>query len=237
MEALNKESEFAAPVLTWAQKRSDLREKSTVGKFVRSSLQGLNHEDVLLKLETKIINNGKGHARASAHGLRAIMETMLHGSQFYMLFKEAFHIYGSFFETNKDEEAFRDILLHPETELNVVTVTHPVTLKRFVVLNNPLCDVSMFLNHFTQEFSSGDENADQLRLDQETVSALLKSMDTSMTGILRAIIALLHTQSETVNLGIEPTLACEAQTHFRSSLLSLRKIASANPSGKTISVT
>ena len=46
------------------------------------------------------------HVRASAHGLRAIMETMLHGSQFYMLFKEAFHIYGSFFETNKDEEAF-----------------------------------------------------------------------------------------------------------------------------------
>ena len=152
MEVLNKESEFAAPVLTWAQKRSDLREKSTVGKFVRSSLQGLNHEDVLLKLETKIINNGKGHARASAHGLRAIMETMLHGSQFYMLFKEAFHIYGSFFETNKDEEAFRDILLHPETGLNVVIVTHPVTLERFVVLNNPSCDVSMFLNHFTQEF-------------------------------------------------------------------------------------
>ena len=32
-------------------------------------------------------------------------------------------------------------------------------------------------------------------------------------------------------------LACEQQTHFRSSLLSLRKITSANPSGKTISVT
>ena len=145
-------------MLTWAQKRSDLREKSTVGKFVRSSLQGLNHEDVLLKLETKIINNCKGQALASAHGLRAIMETMLHGSQFYMLFKEAFHIYGLFFETNKDEEAFRDILLHPETGLNVVIVAHPVTLERFVVLNNPSCDVSMFLNHFTREFLSGDEN-------------------------------------------------------------------------------
>ena len=47
MEALNKESEFAAPVLTLAQKRSDLRENSMVGKFVRSSLQGLNHGDVL----------------------------------------------------------------------------------------------------------------------------------------------------------------------------------------------
>ena len=32
-------------------------------------------------------------------------------------------------------------------------------------------------------------------------------------------------------------VACEQQTHFRSSLLSLRKIASANPSDKTISVT
>ena len=152
--------------------------------------------------------NCKGHARASAHGLRAIMETLLHGSQFYMLFKEAFHIYSSYFETNKDEEAFRDILLHPEAGLNVVIVTHLVTLERFVVLNNPSCDVSMFMNHFTQEFLSDDENADQLSLDQETVSALLKSMDTEYDrGILRAIIALLHTRSETVNLGIDPTLA------------------------------
>ena len=33
------------------------------------------------------------------------------------------------------------------------------------------------------------------------------------------------------------TPACEQQTHFRSSLFSLRKVASANPSGKTISMT
>ena len=100
----------------------------------------------------------------------------------------------------------KDILLNPETGLNFVIVTNPVTLERFVVLNNPSCDVSMFLNHFTQEFLSGDENADQLRLDQETVSALLKSMDTEYDrSILRAIIALLHTQ--TVNLGIDPALA------------------------------
>ena len=45
-----------------------------------------------------------------------------------------------------------------------------------------------------------------MRLDQETVSALLKSMDTEYDrSILRAIIALLHTQ--TVNLGIDPALA------------------------------
>ena len=78
------------------------------------------------------------HVRASAHGLRAIMETMLHGSQFYMLFKEAFHIYGSFFETNKDEEAFRDILLHPETGLNVVIVTHAACYTRAVCCSKQL---------------------------------------------------------------------------------------------------
>ena len=51
------------------------------------------------------------------------------------------------------------------------------------------------------EFLCGDENAHQLRLDQETVSALLKSMDTEYDrSILRAIIALLHTRSD-------PTLA------------------------------
>ena len=47
------------------------------------------------------------------------------------------------------------------------------------------------------KFLSGDENADQLRLDQETVSALLRSMDTEYDrSILRAIITLLHTRSD-----------------------------------------
>ena len=78
----------------------------------------------------------------------------------------------------------------------------------FVVLNNPSCDISMFLNHFIQEFLTGDENIDQLRLLQETVSALLKSMETEYDrSILRAISALLHARSETVNLGIDPTQA------------------------------
>ena len=89
-----------------------------------------------------------------------------------------------------------------------MSVTYPVTRKRFVVLNNSSCDVSMFLNHFTQVFLFGDENANESRLDQETISALLKSMDTEYGGsILRAIIALRHTWSETVDLGIDATLA------------------------------
>ena len=112
---------------------------------------------------------------------------------FICYLKKHFTFTVRFLKLTKTRKLFRDILLHPETGLNVVIVTHPVTLERFVVLNNPSCDVSMFLNHFTQEFLSGDENADQLRLDQETVSALLKTMDTEYDrSILRAISALLH---------------------------------------------
>lgn len=87
-------------------------------------------------------------------------------------------------------------------------MTHPVTLEWCVVINNnPSCDVSMFLNHCTQEFSSGDDNADQMRLDQETVWALLKSMDTEYDwGMLRGINKFLHMRFETVSLGIDPTL-------------------------------
>jgi hypothetical protein len=35
-----------------------------------------------------------------------------------------------------DEVAFRDKLLHQDRGLNVLIVTHPTTLKRYVVMNN-----------------------------------------------------------------------------------------------------
>ena len=53
-----------------------------------------------------------------------------------MLLKEAFHIYGSFFEINKEEEVFRDILSHFSNEIKFVIMTHPVILERFSVLHN-----------------------------------------------------------------------------------------------------
>ena len=62
---------------------------------------------------------------------------------FICYLKKHFTFTVRFFETNKDEEACRDILLHPETGLNVVIVTHPVTLERFVVPNNPSCSLNI----------------------------------------------------------------------------------------------
>ena len=53
------------------------------------------------------------------------MGTVVYGFH-VMLFEEAFHVYSSFFETH--EEAFRDLLLHSETGLNVVIETHRFTL-------------------------------------------------------------------------------------------------------------
>ena len=189
---------------TWAEKRTMLRNISKVGTFVRKSVQELCHDEVLLALEARV-QNCRGLAQASAKGLRMIMETMTFGNHF-ITFEEAFHLYSSYFVSNTDEVAFRDKLLHQELGLNVLIVTHPTTLKRYLVMNNS--DIELFLNEYTMEYLSKKSNENQRKLDQSTVSSLLKSMDTEHDrDVLRAIIALLHTQSEILDLGIDPTSA------------------------------
>ena len=154
---------------------------------------------MLLALEARV-QNCCGLAQASAKGLRMITETMTFGNHF-ISFEEAFHLYSSYFASNADEVAFRDKLLHQERGLNVLIVTHPTTLKRYVVMNN--IDTESFLNEYTMEYLSKEGNENERKLDQSTVSSLIESMDTEHDrGVVRAIIALLHTRSEILNLGI-----------------------------------
>ena len=54
---------------------------------------------------------------------------------FICYLKKHFTFTVRFLKLTKTRKLFRDILLHPETGLNVVIVTDPVTLDRFVVLN------------------------------------------------------------------------------------------------------
>ena len=132
-----------------------------------------------------------------------IMETMTFGNHF-ITYEEAFHLYSSYFVSNTDEVAFREKLLHQELGLNVLIVNHPTTLKRHLVMNNS--DIELFLNEYTMEYLSKESNDNQRKLG--TVSSLLKSMDTEHDRVvLRAIIALLHTRSEILDLGIDPTFA------------------------------
>ena len=134
-----------------------------------------------------------------------IMETITFGNHF-ITFEEAFHVYSWYFVSNTDEVVFRDKLLHQELGLNVLIGTHPTTLKRYLVVNNS--DIELFLNEYTMEYFSKESNENQRKLDQSTVSLLLKSMDTEHDrDVLRAIFALLHTQSEILDLGSDPTSA------------------------------
>ena len=58
------------------------------------------------------------------------------------------------------------------------------------------------------EYLSKEGNENQRKLHQSTVSSLLESMHTEHDkGVVRAIIALLHTQSEILDLRIDPTSA------------------------------
>ena len=64
-------------------------------------------------------------------------------------------------------------------------------------------DTESFLNEYTMEYLSKEGNENERKLDQSTMSSLIESMDTEHDrGVVRAIIALLHTRSEILNLGI-----------------------------------
>ena len=61
--------------LNWQKKRSEVREKSTKGKYLRSSLQCLSNDDVLLLLESVLQRSKDGTMRNyTAKGLRAVQE-------------------------------------------------------------------------------------------------------------------------------------------------------------------
>ena len=61
--------------LNWQEKRSEVREKSTKGKYLRSSLQCLSNDDVLLLLESVLQRSKDGTMRNyTAKGLRAVQE-------------------------------------------------------------------------------------------------------------------------------------------------------------------
>ena len=75
-------------------------------------------------------------------------------------------------------------------------------------MTNDSYDISAFLDHFTIEFLSEDDAEEELKLDRETLPVLLSSMDNEYDeGVLRSVIALLHTRSEMLNLHIDLTSA------------------------------
>ena len=61
--------------LNWQEKRSKVREKSTKGKYLRSSLQRLSNDDVLLLMES-ILQRSKDRTlrNYTAKSLRAVQE-------------------------------------------------------------------------------------------------------------------------------------------------------------------
>ena len=101
--------------LNWQEKRSEVREKSTKGKYLRSSLQCLSNDEVLLLLESILQRSKDGTQRNyTAKGLRAVQEHLMYGYG-YLDLEEAYHLFSSFNELScPDKQAFRDKLLDPD---------------------------------------------------------------------------------------------------------------------------
>ena len=98
--AATKSSEDADPEdarqvrLSWHEKRCEVREKSTKGKYFRSSLQCLDNNEILLLLESIAQRSKQGTqtANCTVRGLRAVQEH-LHGYG-YLHWLEAYNLYS-----------------------------------------------------------------------------------------------------------------------------------------------
>ena len=100
--AATKSSEDADPEdarqvrLSWHEKRCEVREKSTKGKYFRSSLQCLDNNEILLLLESIAQRSKQGTqtANCTVRGLRAVQEHLMHGYG-YLHLEEAYSLYSS----------------------------------------------------------------------------------------------------------------------------------------------
>ena len=82
--AATKSSKDARQVgLSWHEKRCEVREKSTKGKYFRSSLQCLDNNEILLLLESILQRSKQGtQTNCTVRGLRAVQEHLMHGYEY-----------------------------------------------------------------------------------------------------------------------------------------------------------
>ena len=136
--AATKSSKDARQVgLSWHEKRCEVREKSTKGKYFRSSLQCLDNNEILLLLESILQRSKQGtQTNCTVRGLRAVQEHLMHGYG-YLHLEEAYNLFSSFSEFScPNKQAFRDKLLDPNPGFAVYIITEPISCKVFVILKN-----------------------------------------------------------------------------------------------------
>ena len=81
--------------LSWHGKRCEVREKSTEGKYFKSSLQCLDNNEILLLLESILQRSKQGtQTNCTVRRLRAVQEHLMHGYG-YLHLEEAYNLYSS----------------------------------------------------------------------------------------------------------------------------------------------
>ena len=69
--------------LNWQEKQSEVRRNSSKGTYLRSSLQCLDNNDVLLLLESIFQSSKESTQKVkAARGLRAVQEHLMYGCGF-----------------------------------------------------------------------------------------------------------------------------------------------------------
>ena len=117
--------------LNWQEKRLEVRLNSNKGTYLRSSLQCLDDNDVLLLLKSILQSSKEGTRKVNAaRGFRAVQEHLMYGFG-HIDFEQAYHLYSSFSHFfGPDKQAFRDKLLDGINGLPLDVITQPIMCKR-----------------------------------------------------------------------------------------------------------
>ena len=144
--------------LNWQEKQLEVTRNSSKGKYLRSSLQCLDNNVVLLLLETILQSSKEGTQKVNvARNFRAVQEHLMYGCG-YIDFEQAYHLYSSFSHFfGPDKQAFRDKLLDGIHGLPPYVITQPITWKILVVLKNS-SDMEKFLVDFTNSMIDDKNN-------------------------------------------------------------------------------
>ena len=148
-----KDKQIEQTSLNWKEKRSEVRNKSLKGKFIRSSLQSLDDKDILLRLNCLITQHEGLQKGNIAMAMKTVQEHLMYGDG-YLLFDEAYNLFSSFFEFAPDQFIFRDKLLDGYFGLNVVIVTNPVCSSEKFVVHKNSSKLDEFLSGFCERIKN-----------------------------------------------------------------------------------
>ena len=200
--------------------RSGIRNFSNITQNVKISLQHCGLKDNLSRIEDAICKTSDESLVHKLRGLQAILDVLqietvntdlqANYLKSFMSFDDAFELFlgfqpGKSMEntTSSDRKSFKELLCHPEYGLCVYIVYVDKADRYYIVLRSDDVDMAHFIEELLQVGVTGNVSRERVTLNNETVHALINSMDSEWDRkVARVLIGANRSNKELNQLGI-----------------------------------